>query len=356
VSKFIGHLDMDAFFAAVEERDKPRFRGRPIVVGADPMDGQGRGVVSTANYPARVYGIHSAMPISTAWKLAERARQAGKPAAVFLGVNMEKYVAVSERIMKLLRDFSPRIEPISVDEAFFEAGDSRASARELALKIKREIKEKENLTGSIGLGPNKLIAKIASGREKPDGLVLVGEEEIESFLADLSVREIPGIGPKAAESLAKIRVNKIKELRAISRDKLRSIFGKNGDDFYEKARGRGSAEMEEEGEPKSIGGQETFIKDTLDPIFLAERMAIVCEDSFRRFKESGFRSFSRIGIVVRFADFSSKTRSVTLVSPAGDLKTFQFECLRLLMPFLDKRENPREKLIRLIGSRLEKMA
>ncbi len=183
--RIIGHLDMDAFFAAIEERDHPELKGRPVVVGADPAGGQGRGVVSTANYPARVYGIHSAMPISTAWKLAEAARRRGRPATVFVRGSHRKYGEVSARIMAILHHYAPVVEEASIDEAYFDLSftGSFEAAAALARQIKAAILGQERLTGSIGIGPNKMVAKIASDFQKPDGLTLVTAEEAEAFLA-----------------------------------------------------------------------------------------------------------------------------------------------------------------------------
>jgi len=184
----IGHLDLDAFFAAVEERDRPELRGQPLVVGADPEGGRGRGVVSTANYAARRYGIHSAMPISRAWKLSEAARRRGEPPVVFVPPRLSRYAEVSARVMAIVRRHVPLVEEAGIDEAYLDlsfAGNF-AAAREICRTIKEQIKAEEHLTASIGVGPNKLIAKIASDFQKPDGLTVVTPEEAEAFLAGLS--------------------------------------------------------------------------------------------------------------------------------------------------------------------------
>jgi len=202
--RIIGHLDMDAFFAAIEERDHPELKGRPLVVGADPAGDLGRGVVSTANYPARAYGIHSAMPISTAWRLAEAARRRGRPATVFVPGSHRKYGQVSARIMAILHQFAPVVEGAGIDEAYFDLSftGSYDRAADLARQIKAAILAQERLTASIGIGPNKMVAKIASDFQKPDGLTVVTAAEAEDFLAPLAVRKIPGIGPKTEQSLA----------------------------------------------------------------------------------------------------------------------------------------------------------
>jgi DNA polymerase IV (DinB-like DNA polymerase) len=191
----IGHLDMDAFFAAVEERDHPEWRGMPLVVGADPGDGRGRGVVSTANYPARRYGIHSAMPISRAWDLAEAARRRGEPKTLFVTPNFSRYSEFSRRIMALVRRHVPVVQVVGIDEAYLDLGfcQSFREAENLCRKIREEIKAQEGLTASVGIGPNKLVAKIASDHQKPDGLTVVRAEEAEDLaeaLGDMGSRRI----------------------------------------------------------------------------------------------------------------------------------------------------------------------
>ncbi|MEK7085044.1 MAG: DNA polymerase IV, partial [Patescibacteria group bacterium] len=185
--KIIAHLDMDAFFAAAEEREKPWLKGMPIVVGADPKNGTGRGVAATANYKAREYGIRSALPISQAWRLSETAKEKGLPPAMFLGGNFRLYAEISKNVMAILAHYSPVVEVASVDEAYFDlsgAGSFEKAAR-IGKKIKAEILKKEKLTASIGIGPNKLIAKIASDFKKPDGLTGVPAEEAEAFLGPM---------------------------------------------------------------------------------------------------------------------------------------------------------------------------
>src|SRR3989338_8112002 len=304
--RIVGHLDMDAFFAAVEERDHKWLRGKPIVVGADPKGGEGRGVVSTANYKAREYGVHSAMPISKAFKLC--------PRCIFLAGNFKKYTEVSDRIMKILRKFSQVVETAGVDEAYFiltsdVQGLSEVrllkppksdfelwkEAKKIAKKIKDEILEKEKLTCSIGIGPNKLIAKIASDFKKPDGLTVVTGEGAENFLKFLPIRKVPGIGPKTEAK------------------------------FLE--------------------------KDTRSSVLLLETLGELCREARQRFDISKQKTFRTIVLKVRFHDFETKTRSRTFQKPASDFKILKSEVLRLFLPFLDRRENPKNKLFRLVGVR-----
>ncbi len=382
--RIIAHVDLDAFFASIEERDKPRLRGRPIVVGADPMDGKGRGVVSTANYAARKYGIRSAMPISKAWQLSEAARKRGEKPAAFLDVDMEKYIEVSGRIMTVLKrhvsHISPRgkamVEAASVDEAYLDLSPlgSYGKAREAAQQIKDDIKKSERLTASVGVGSNKLIAKIASDREKPDGLTVVRPEDAEAFLAPLPVRVIPGVGPKTEELLARRGARTVGDAKRFTieglRDELR--LGKWGADLYEKLRGRDESPLMAERVAKSVGHDVTFAHDM--PIAsarerkaLTDALARIAGEVIKRLTGGGFKSFRSVSIVVRFAGFTTKTRAVTLekpvavepgaaVGPAGALRTIEFQSLRLFMPFLDRRENPERKAIRLIGVRVERLA
>jgi DNA polymerase IV (DinB-like DNA polymerase) len=377
--RIIAHVDMDAFFASIEERDNPRFKGRPIVVGADPEAGAGRGVVSTANYAARAYGIHSALPISIAWRLSEAAKKKGLPPTVFLEVNMRKYGEVSERVMQIIRANVPPdpcgvvlVEQASVDEAYgdLSSAGSYEEAECIAHRIKDEIKIKEHLTASVGIGPNKLIAKIASGRQKPDGLTVVHEKDAEKFLEPMNVREIPGVGPKSEEQFLKLGIRTVRDAKRLTEAKLGAMMGKWGTELYEKLRGRSNDEIVLGSVPKSISEQTTFDEDIpvggklKDRRLLEAALAELAADVHRRLRQevadgAPFTSFRSVGITVRFSDFTTKTRSVTLREPvpargAAALSTIQFQALRLFMPFLDRREDPLRKPIRLLGVKVER--
>jgi DNA polymerase IV (DinB-like DNA polymerase) len=360
----IGHLDMDAFFAAVEERENPRLKGRAIVVGSDPEGGKGRGVVATANYKARAYGIHSAMPISKAWRLATEGLKKGEEPVVFMEAGFSKYGKASEAVMKILRKHVSKIEQASVDEAYFDLSFTKSydAARKLAAKIKKEIETKEKLTASVGVGPNKMIAKIASDMEKPNGLTVIGDDDpfisadmIEDFLAPLPIRKVPGIGPKTEMELKHENILTIKDLQKLSEKELTSHFGKWGSDLYAKSRGRASTEIVEEWEAKSIGEQTTFDVDTLDPLEITRTLKEVTEDVGRRFKQSGSKTFRTIVLTVRFADFTTKNRSHSFPKPISDTSILIAEALRMIMPFLDSRENPKRQKLRLLGFRVEKL-
>lgn len=364
--RIVMHIDMDAFFAACEERYNPRFRGLPIVVGADPKGGAGRGVVSTASYAARKFGIRSAMPISQAWRMAEAARKKGEPETIFLNGNHALYREVSERIMAILKNAGGIFEQASIDEAYIElkAEGLRTKARdnpwdaaeEFASALKAEILKAEGLTCSIGIGPSKLIAKIASDFQKPDGLTVVRPDEVQKFLDPMPTRAIPGIGPKTGAALHNRGILTIGDLRHIDCAELVAAFGKWGEDLFSKSRGLDDSPVSNEWEPKSIGEQETFERDTLQAAFILERAQELAASVFKRLDQEGFNSWRTTVITVRFADFTTMTRSRTAPKPLKTQEMLNGEYLRLLLPFLDARENPRKKKIRLIGVRVEKLS
>ncbi|TSC72731.1 MAG: DNA polymerase IV [Parcubacteria group bacterium Gr01-1014_38] len=357
MSRIIGHLDMDAFFAAIEERDTPRFQGLPIVVGADPRGGAGRGVVSTANYRARAYGIHSAMPITIAWRLSQAAVRRGDPAAIFLPGNYHRYEDISRRIMALLRAAVPLVQQRSVDEAYFDLSHTGSVQRAVALcrRLKEEIRQQERLTASVGVGPNKLIAKIASDLQKPDGFTVVEEKDAEAFLAPLPIRKVPGVGPKTEAFFHANGVHLVRDARAYSRSDLETLLGKWGLDLYEKLWGRDTSPVHEAYTAKSVGTQETFNVDTLDSRIIGEHLSTLCARVLRRLEAEGFHRFRTVVLTVRFANFRTVSRASTSTPSLHTLQELHQQALRLLLPFFDARENPRREPLRLIGVRVEKL-
>ncbi|HWP60136.1 MAG TPA: DNA polymerase IV [Candidatus Acidoferrales bacterium] len=360
--RIVVHVDMDAFYAAVEERYNAALRGLPVVVGADPKGGSGRGVVTTANYMARKFGIHSALPISRAWRLAEAARRRGEPATVFIPTNFRLYGEVSARIMQILESAADAFEEASIDEAYLDlsSAGSFAAAEQRMRALKAEIREKEGLSCSVGIGPNKLIAKIASGHNKPDGLTLVTPEAAQAFLDPLPIRVIPGIGPKGEAFLHSQKIRTIGELRAVAEPKLQEWFGKWGQRLYQKCRGIDDEPVTSEWTRKSVGEQETFDQDTRSPAVVTERLYEMAERVVNRLQGKEFRGFRTITLTVRFADFETKNRSHTLkagvtLDSGHALQVVKQQALALLLPFFDAHENPRGKAIRLIGLRLEKL-
>jgi len=357
----IGHLDMDAFFASLEERATPRFAGKPIVVGSDPKNGHGRGVVSTANYKAREYGIHSALPISKAWQLSEEAAKHEKEKVIFLPSNFPMYEKSSQNILNIINKYSDYVEQGSIDEFYFDLTKYKTfkKAESICKEIKKEIKDKEKITCSIGLAPNKLVSKIAASINKPDGFLVINSKDIEAFLSPLLIRKIPGIGPKTAEILNKLNINTIKELRSLTEEELKRILhSKTGRDIYLKARGIDDSPITENREAKSIGGQITFEENTFEIVSLVDKFLIHANNIFERFKDSEFAKFKSITITIRFSDFVTISSTKNFKTPfcKNDDKKLKLESLKLLLPFLDKRKNPQLKLIRLIGVRLEKFS
>jgi DNA polymerase IV (DinB-like DNA polymerase) len=356
-NQIIGHLDMDAFFASLEEKASPLFKNKPIVVGSDPKKGKGRGVVSTANYKAREYGIHSALPISRAWQLSEKAKAEGKEGVIFLTPNFELYEKSSQNVFRIIKKYSDKVEQASIDEFYFDltTKGSYKKAKDICEKIKGEIGKKEKVTCSIGIGPNKLISKIAAGINKPDGLSIVKANEAESFLNPLAIRKIPGIGPKTAKLLYEMDIETIKDLKRVRKKDLKEMLGKAGESIYEKSRGRDDSEIITEHIAKSIGEQTTFETNTLNPVLVGERLGKLCESVFERFEQSEFTKFKTITITVRFSNFFTISSAKSFKEYLGrdDLKKLKLEALKLMLPFFDKRKNIYLNPIRLIGLRFE---
>src|SRR5262245_56722657 len=355
--RIVVHLDMDAFYAAVEERRDPTLRGRPVVVGADPKGGAGRGVVTTASYAARKYGIRSALPISRAWRLAEAARRRGEPEAVFVRGDHALYREVSARIMAIATRGADAFEEASIDEAYLElsslGGLEHAEAHTRALKA--EILAREGLTCSAGIGPNKLVAKIASDFRKPDGLTVVPPETVQAFLDPLTIRKLPGIGPKSEALLHARGVQTIADLRALEPTALREWFGVWGGAMHERARGISDDPVSNEWERKSVGEQETFEQDTLDPALVLPRARALAGDVFERLRADGFAGLPTVPVTGGFSNVVPRTRSRTATAPLATREDLNAVARDLLLPFFDDRENPRRRKIRLIGVRAEKL-
>jgi DNA polymerase IV (DinB-like DNA polymerase) len=361
--RIIVHVDMDAFYAAVEERYNPALRGLPVAVGADPKEGRGRGVITTANYLARKYGIHSALPIARAWRLAEAARRRGEPATIFIRPNFTLYREVSARIMPIFERSADAFEEASIDEAYLDVSSQGTfdNAVEHMVRLQDEIREKEELGCSVGIGPNKLIAKIASSHQKPDGLTVVATDMVQQFLDPLPIRVIPGIGPKGEAFLHQRNIRTIKELRQIPEAALTEWFGKWGQRLFEKARGIDDSAVSNDWTRKSLGEQETFEQDTRSSAVITERLHSMAERIIGKLREKEFMGFRTVTVTVRFADFQTSNRSrslksgITVNNNEQALELLKQEALSLLDPFFDTRENPRGKAIRLIGLRVEKL-
>jgi len=343
-NRIILHVDMDSFFAAIEERAHPEYRGKPIVVGADPKEGKGRGVVSTCNYEARKFGIRSGMPISKAWKRC--------PEAVYLPVNYKLYEEVSSRIMTILRKYADKFEQFGIDEAFLDIS-SRAKhfedAKELAQNIKKEIHEKEKLTCSVGIGPNKLVAKVASGIKKPDGLTAVEEKDVKAFLSPLPVGELLWVGKKTERKLNEMGIKTVGELAAYDPTRLVEVFGVMGTQFYLMAQGIDRSEVEERGKIKSVSRDVTFEEDTSNPNIILETLDRLAEEVYKEVRELNLL-FKTVTVKIRYENFETHTHSKTLPFLTNRLKDLQKTSYELAQTYLQ----PNRK-IRLIGTRVSNL-
>lgn len=310
------HVDLDAFFASVEQRDKPSLRGKPVVVGGVG----GRGVVATASYEARAFGVHSAMPT------AEARRRC--PNAAFLAGRFHAYRETSAAVMALLRSISPLVEPLSLDEAFVDLAAADLADRSVAAvtAFGRELKERVfevtgGLSGSVGIGSSKFIAKIASELDKPDGLTVVAPGLEQDLLRPMQVTVIPGVGPATAEQLRRIGVHTVAELEQISSEELVRVLGKaQGQSLYLLARAQDDRPVVAEREAKSVSVEDTYDTDHVDRKLLGalvERQAAKVTERLRKARLSG----RTVTLKVRLHDFSTHTRSATLPGPTDDTRT-----------------------------------
>jgi len=338
MERYIVHVDMDAFYAAIEQRDNPSIRGKSVIVGAPPKGGRGRGVVSTASYEARALGIHSAMPISRAYRLC--------PDAVFLPVNMGKYAVASDEIYTIFEEFTPVIEPVSIDEAFLDITGSYhlfGSARKSALAIKSRIKEKTGLIASVGLAPTKMVAKIASDLGKPDGFIEVSKENVRAFLNPLTVDNIWGLGEKTKETLNRMGITTIGDLAQRSSKELCTALGKNGYYFFKLARGSDEREVETEQDVKSVSNEFTFENDTRDQEEIHRTLMVLCEKVSHSLRQQNIRT-KTITLKIRLASFKTYTRARTIPRPTNFVDVIYHEIVKLFGQF-----NTHGEKVRLLG-------
>ena len=339
--RIIFHMDMDHFYTAIEQREHPKYKGKPVVVGADPKEGKGRGVVSTSNYEARKAGVRSGIPISRAWKLC--------PEAIYLPPNFPLYIKVSNEIMEIGRKYADKFERWGLDEAFLDVSEkvkNYAEAEAYAKQLKQEIKEKERLTCSIGVGPNKLIAKVASDYQKPDGLTIVKEAEAEAFLAPLPVRRLLWVGRKTEAKLKKMGVNTIGGLARHDPTVLAEAFGVMGTQMHLMAQGMDRSKVEERTEVKSISHETTFEEDTDDAeVVLKALDALAAEVAKETTAQKLF--FKTVTVKVRYENFETHTRSKTLPFITNRQQDLQKTARQLLDDYLK-----RDRKIRLIGVRV----
>jgi DNA polymerase IV (DinB-like DNA polymerase) len=305
-SRIILHIDMDSFYASVETHERPELGGKAVVIGADPKEGKGRGVVATCSYAARAYGIRSAMPISQAFVLC--------PQAIFLSPDLPLYTRISSEIMTILRSFGYRFEQVSIDEAFLDLSPvgSFSAAELLAGQIKTMIRTTMGLSCSVGVAPSKVVAKIASDYNKPDGLTIVEPENVGAFLAPMPVRKIPGIGKKSEFELHELGIRSIGELAAYDVQRLAARFGRGGTWLHDVALGIDESEVKERVEMKSVSKETTFEMDTDDPQILFLTMNTLIEEVHRNIIGEELR-FKTITVKVRYEGFETKTKAKTLL-------------------------------------------
>lgn len=332
------HVDMDAFFAAIEQLDNPRYRGKPVIVGADPKGGTGRGVVATASYEARKYGVHSALPISQAYRRC--------PHGVYVRGRMQRYSEVSGQLMDVLREFTPIIQKISVDEAFLDVTKSLGlfgGIDALAKSVKDQIKNELQLTASVGVAPNKFLAKIASDLQKPDGLVMVQPGMEKVFLKDLAISKLWGVGKKTEAALSDIGIATIGQIAELSEQELGKKFGKWGHALWKLSNGIDNRPVEPWGPQKSISQERTFYEDT-DDQELIEKTLLKLAESLTAMMRKGQLKGRTIALKVRFEDFSTFTRSKTFDDFIDSTQIIKGVAISLYRNF-----NKENKKVRLLG-------
>jgi DNA polymerase IV (DinB-like DNA polymerase) len=335
------HVDLDAFYVSAEVREQPELKGLPVVVGANPEGGKGRGVVIACSYEARKFGLRSGMPISQAYRLC--------PQAKYIPPSWGLYERVSEEVMTTLRSFADKFEQGSIDEAFLDV-TSRAkdedSARRVATMVKKAVGENHGLTCSIGVAANKSAAKIASDRNKPDGLTVVPFGGISAFLAPLPVGVVPGIGKKTGGFLQEKGITTIAQLQEVEGKQLLSWFGKNGVWLWGVIHGKENVEVRQQEIPKSLSVERTFKEDAKDYRQVRNEAADGVSELMRRVKSAGY-SYRVAGIKIRFQGFETHTREKTLVSHTDSEETLLETVEKLLDEFESK-----GKPVRLVGVRV----
>lgn len=329
------HVDMDAFFAAVEQRDHPELRGKPVAVGHDGP----RGVVSTASYEARRFGVRSAMAVATAKRYC--------PQLIVVPGDRRRYSEVSAQVHAIFQDYTDKIEPVSIDEAFLDVTANKkgiSSAEAIAEEIRSRIRSELRLTASAGISYNKFLAKIASDYRKPDGQFAVSPEQAPDFIAGLPVEKIWGVGPKTKETMHKIGVYTGADLRKVSLRHLKEVFGKTGETFYHFARGMDDRPVEVSWERKSVGCEQTMEEDmTMQSQLIIALYHIVLELE-RRIRKSNFEG-KTLTLKIKYADFKTVSRSLT----SGKALAGKDDILPLAKQLLKKIEFSAARPVRLVG-------
>ncbi len=330
------HIDMDAFYASVEQRDNPQYRGKPIVVGGLP-EGRG-GVVATASYEARKFGIHSAMPSKKAVQLC--------PHAIFIRPRFDAYKEASKKIREIFHRYTDQVEPLSLDEAYLDVTQDKqgiGSALEIAAQIKKAIKDELSLTASAGVSINKFVAKIASDMKKPDGLTFIGPSKIEAFMKDLPVEKFFGVGKVTATKMKAMGLHTGADLKNISERDLIKNFGKSGHFFYNIVRGVDERLVNPDRETKSIGVEDTFSDDLNELEEMNKELDKLTMKVAERLQRYGLKG-STITLKIKYSDFKIITRSQSFNKPVNDSTTIASTARQLLL-----QTEPKEKNIRLLG-------
>jgi DNA polymerase-4 len=302
------HVDMDAFYAAVEQLDFPALRGKPVIVGGDPS---GRGVVSTASYEARKFGPHSAMPMAQAIRLC--------PQAIVRPVRMKRYVEVSRQIQEIFHQFTPLVEPLSLDEAFLDVTGSRllfGEASAIAAQIKKRIRDETQLTASVGVAPNKFLAKLASDLDKPDGTVIVETADIQRILDPLPVRRMWGIGRVTEQICLHNNLRTVGDLRRLTEARLVDLLGEYGESLYRLSRGIDDRPVVPDSAAKSVGTESTFPQDVIDRRELHRYFAAQVDEVSWRLRRAGIEA-ATMTLKLRFPDFKTITRAESFDPPSA---------------------------------------
>jgi len=335
--RIILHVDMDAFYASVEQRDNPELKGRPVIVGADPKEGRGRGVVAACSYEARKFGVRSALPISQAWKLC--------PQGAYVPVRMSRYLEVSSQVMEVLHRFTNLVEPLSIDEAFLDVTGSTTlfgSGETIARSIRKQIRDETGLCASVGVAPNKFVAKIASDLKKPDGLVVVKAAAVEAFLQDLPISRLWGVGPKTEAHLREVGIHTILDIRARPVEELARLLGSSGEHLRQLAFGKDDRPVVPNWEARSVSNETTFEVDTDNRDLLLRTLRLLAESVGRRLRRDDLRA-RRITLKLRYEDFETHTKQISLARPTQS----DDEIVRAATSLLER--FPLDRRIRLLG-------
>lgn len=329
------HIDMDAFYASVEQRDFPEYRGKPLAVGGSPT---GRGVVATASYEARKFGVRSAMSSRKAMQLC--------PEIIFVFPRFEVYKAVSRSIREIFSRYTDIIEPLSLDEAFLDVTEDKqkiGSALEIATQIKNAIKTELNLTASAGVSVNKFVAKIASDINKPNGLTFIGPSKVESFINELPVEKFYGVGKVTADKMKNMQLYTGADLRKLSENELVKHFGKTGHFFYNIVRGIDEREVQVHRETKSLGAEDTFMYDLENIEEMHKELDKIGLTVFNRLQKNQLKGRT-VTLKIKYSDFTQITRNHSFSKPVGDFDTITETAKRLL-----EKVDMEEKTVRLLG-------